>query len=56
MLFSMKTKVKQSILTGFGGVAAATVAALLLPDQTREMGLFYLIFAAVFLLLNFVLR
>lgn len=51
----MKTKVKQSILAGLGGVAAATVAALLLPDQTREMGVFYLIFAAVFLLLNFVL-
>ncbi len=51
----MKTRVKRSILIGMGGFAAVIVAALLISGQTRGIGLFYLAFAAVFFLLNFVL-
>lgn len=51
----MKLTVKRSILAGMGGFAAVIVAALLISGENREIGVFYLVFAAAFLLLNFLL-
>ena len=51
----MKLLVKRSALAGMGGFAAVIIAALLLSQETRSIGIFFLVFAAAFLLLNVLL-